>query len=94
VETTKAQLMVKSSKPQGVARIPYHDRQLLAQYGPDVSALIEQRLYKRVEVDGRLRWEGLFEAISEVFAELRDAPTNDTTGQDPETMEISIDQHR
>ena len=74
-------------------QIPYQVRQLLSQYGPVVSALIERRLFKRVEFDGRLRWEGLFEAINEVFAEMQDAPRH-ATEQDPESLKISIDQHR
>ena len=85
--------MVNASEPQVSTEIPYQARQVLSQYGPGVSALIERRLFNRVEFDGRLRWEGLFEAISEVFAELGYA-AGETGARNPETMNISIDQHR
>ena len=85
--------MANLSEPLVSTEIPYQARQLLGQYGPGISALIERRLFKRVEFDGRLRWEGLFEAISEVFAELADTP-RDAAEQNPESLRISIDQHR
>ena len=85
--------MADTNEARVSTEIPYQARQLLSQYGPSVSALIERRLFKRVEFDGRLRWEGLFEAINEVFAEMQDAPPN-AADQDPEALKISIDQHR
>ncbi len=85
--------MAVMREPKVSTKIPYQSRQLLSQYGPAVSTLIERRLFKRVEFDGRLRWEGLFEAIAEVFEELGEAPRA-AAEQDPEGLTISIDQHR
>jgi hypothetical protein len=85
--------MATTSEARISTEIPYQARQLLSHYGPGISALIERRLYSRVEFDGRLRWEGLFDAISEVFAELGDAPGN-ATDQNTDSLKISIDQHR
>ncbi len=79
--------------PNQPLKIPYATKQHIARFGPTISLLIDRALKRRVDMGGTPRWEDLFEAIDEVFSELRALPF-EVPDQDPETLRIALEQFK